>query len=296
MRRIGFYYSIYSHDNLENSIRYVLQLVTNIKIFNALDVNAIDLIVHTDAFTKKIIDDICRYEDISLSKVIFRIHNRNNCSRGMFWRFESLYNTEYDINVCAEGDRSICSYFKGLEFFENSDKSLLLFCNRQISINNNCIDGGAFYVKPNDIDVNIRTKVKQMIEFIDHIEGIGYGVDENYLLIILKKHLSDLNMTIVVNNKLKIKDCIENVEKEFSDLKSIFRNAETLSIDDFQKRNFYNKYKPLDEKLKWYVKTWYGDELCYQLHSSLLKVKKPFRPTSDGFVQSNMLNILYDIL
>ena len=48
------------------------------------------------------------------------MYERNLGARGMFWRFQSFYDKEYDINVCADGDHAPDSFFDQLSAFETS--------------------------------------------------------------------------------------------------------------------------------------------------------------------------------
>ena len=301
MNKIGFFLSMFSNDNIENSISYITTFCVNIKRFNELkEIHPnIDLIVNTDEFTYNIICDICRQEGIDISKIIFHKHRRNSYLRGMFWRFESFYSDEYDITINGEGDYDIRRYFKEIEYFEKNNFDLLIFSVRQIAINNNAIAGGRIFIRPKQISSEIKERIKGLIELFDHIDDIDYGVDEYYLIELLKKHFNDKNICIVVNNKLRIKGAILDINSEITNLKRIFTHAKIISVTDFdvllRNNNLYHIKTDICNNLTYHLQT-VGGKLCYCLYGQSMKIKNPFRVSRSEFCQERLINLIKCII
>lgn len=299
MNKIGIFLSIFSNDNIENSISYITKLCLNIKSYNDLRLSNenIDLIINTDDFTYKIISDICRQERISLDNIIFHKHRRNYGLRGMFWRFESFYADEYDITISGEGDYDLLNYGKELEYFESQTYDLLLHSVRQIKISLNCFAAGRIFIRPKNLSLEIKNRIKQLIELFDHIDDIDYGIDEYYLLSLLKKHFYDKHILIVTTNRLSIKDAIKDIDKEISNIKEYFYNATILTIQEYElliKENSkysFNKY----DYLSYHIKT-VENKLCYCIYGQCLKIKQPFRVSRSEFCQERLIKLIENII
>ena len=299
MNKIGIFLSIFSNDNIENSISYITKLCLNIKSYNDFYINNqnVDVIINTDEFTYKIIVDICRQEKISLDNVIFHKHRRNSGLRGMFWRFESFYADEYDIAICAEGDYDLSKYSKEIEYFETTKFDLLLHSVRQIKISLNCFAGGRIFIHPKNISLETKNKIKHVIELFDHIDDIDYGVDEYYLISLLKKHFYDKNILIVSDNRLNIKNAVKDINIEINNIKECFPKATVLSIQEYEAlikeytKYVFNTY----DYLSYHIKT-VDDKLCYCIYGQCLKIKQPFRINRSEFCQERLLKLVNDII
>ena len=114
--RICFHYSIFSSDNVDNSLSHILRMCDNIDTYkrSGLEKKNVFLKIHTDDFTLRVIKDILKHERMDDFGIIYRIHRRNSGLNGMFWRFEAFFDNDSDIMVSAEGDFPIEKYFAEL--------------------------------------------------------------------------------------------------------------------------------------------------------------------------------------
>lgn len=293
--KIGIFLSIFSNDEISNSISYICKLCENIKRFNYIHTNHnnYNLIVNTDEFTYKIIKDICRQENINIDNVIFHKHRRNMGLRGMFWRFESFYNDEYDICINAEGDYSLEKYLKDIEFFEKNEYTLMLYNVRKIQLSRTPFAAGRIFIKPKLLEKEVKEYIKKYIELFDHIDDIDYGVDEYFLVHVIKKYFLNNKNIIIVSNKSNIKDHVDNLEEEVNVLQNIFKKSNIITINNLEEleKNFIKYTCNNDVCLKYYIKT-FGDDLCYCLYNQCLRLKKPFRVAKSEFCQDKLIKFL----
>lgn len=111
--------------------------------------NWFDIIIHIDIFTQTIFNGILHQEGISKDNIKYVVYERNLGARGMFWRFQSFYDKNYDVNVCAEGDNLPNAFFNQLNMFcqeQFNNSPIMLNLVRKFT-NMNCFDGGRMFLE-----------------------------------------------------------------------------------------------------------------------------------------------------
>ena len=283
--RIAFYYSIYSDDNIENSIVYLTRLAYNIKYYLANDLyEHFDLIINTDDFTQNILREIIHCERVDTmyfvngvhreNHIIWRIFNRNSGSKGMFWRLNSFVDTSYDITINAEGDWPIQNYFKQLEFFKQRPDTAIMFRNmRQFEKNTSALDGGCIFIRPNLIPKECRDKFKDFIDLVDNLSYVMYGMDETFIKKFTVKNLKDVRIIFWLN-KSTVKDNIVDEEHEIEVLNNLFTNCDVIHSQDMEKamKDIKSPYKNEKvEQLKYLVEL--NGQKFYIFDKMFLKLK-----------------------
>ena len=288
MNKIAFFYSLFCDNNISNSIRYLIPFIKNVKLYNAerlLD-NNMYIVLHTDDFTFNIIKRIASQEEVSLENIIVKIHKRNLYLRGMIWRFESFYTNEYDICINAEGDWPIEKYFGQLELIKNSNYNYILHDVRQFNINENCFAAGNFIIKPSCLFNIEKHKIKLVVDLIDNIEQIHYGVDEAFFVNICKKFLSDKFGLIIIHDNMRIFQHVENFEEEKNYVKQVFQNQEIVCIRNIK----YDTVSYSSQQLK------FLKENSYILENNIIEFKNPLRVPKNEWCNLGLSEIINIIL
>lgn len=299
--KIGFFYSIFSVDQIEMSISYILCLVKNIDTLKRVREKSkvygdvVDIVINCDEFTKKIIEDVCKNEDVDSSWVKYHIHRRNNGLRGMFWRFESIFSDEYDVTVNAEGDYEVSNYLKRLEYFVQRQYPLMIFDVRQFNINKNSIVGGMFFVHPKLIKQEVKDKIRRILPLFDHIDDIDYGVDELYLREFLIKNFSNERILVIADHKHNIFQHIEDLEKEKEHLRAVFKKSDVADINWFEGhlKKCTGRYDAEQKKNLKHLNT---NENVYILGNNKYTINPPLRIDRSEFCQNYLLNLIKDLI
>lgn len=293
--KIGIFYSLWCDNDINKSLRYIIPFVTNVRKYNEskLFERNIKIILHTDEFSLNVIKDITNQENISLSNIIIKIHKRNLYLRGMAWRFESLYNDEYDICINAEGDWPIERYDKELQYFiNNKDLSYVLFDVRQFKINPCCFAGGNILIRPNTIGNEDKCKMKLCFNLLSNIEHVHYGVDEFVYVKLAKYILSKYHGLIVINDTMKIFQHVENYKTEYNNIKQVFVNSNILNVRDFN-----SNLKRYNEIIKTKViPLKYSKKDGYQIGNDLYIYKSPLRVDINEFCNNELMEIIDKII
>lgn len=231
--KVAFVASLFIGNNTAQSMPYILPMVRNISKMHGMQ-NGWDLFLHTDAVTKDVVEEVCKAEEIPTDRVNFVLHRRNSGMRGMFWRYAAFFMDElgYDISVVLEGDKQIDSYASDVEVFSGTNHQMMLFDVRQMAVNNNCIDGGTILIRPGIVEPEAKAKLRPVMDLMDHVDDIDYGIDENILLMWLKKNFKNSDVMIVVDDNHNIFQHIENVEAEKEVVAENFPGATIVTIQD----------------------------------------------------------------
>lgn len=303
-KKIAIYYSIYvGNENIALSLSYILQLCNNIKFYNAnkLKDQNLFIVVETDNFTKSIIAKICdhNHERIDLADIIFHINRKNpdSTNRGMFWRFKSLTDVNYDITICGEGDNPLPSQLKYVKFFIDANKQLLINIVKNPEKTNCYINGGFFMAMPRLIKQELRDKISGLLELYDNLDCLSYRSDEMFLQRLIEKRFNSdiailysknipITYGLTCNNIQDAKNFIIN-SLAFSNLIEI-ENTDKEKISDLCKYEIsYTQYKDtFNNVLTNGRQTFYVlDNVCYRL-------REAYHGRANEFTEKRLLNLI----
>ena len=238
LNNVHFHYSIFANNDLSKSMRYLYCIVLNAKRFLS-DRNTFSnckMILHTDAFTKKILSEMFSIEKLvdSSKQIEFSLHNRNDGIRGMFWRLACLYDDSADIAVSAEADESIYDCFKRLLLF-TKDESAVFFG----VVNKNCNErnmflNGNFLFRPGLIDNVVKREWRNCLKIFDNIQNLKYSYDETFSTQFILKYMRDVDCILKIQpSRFKTLLHEEDIETELPKYKALFKNAKLLTNKAF---------------------------------------------------------------
>ena len=236
MNKYCIEYSFFIDSVVENSNLYLYQLVLNINNYlnnNYLN-NNFDIKIHTDDFSRNILNDNLEKQHISLNDNIkFIIYDRSVNSEAFLWRYTTFNDYQYEITICEDVDFDLTKYFNYINYFiENKEYDALFIHSKKYEISPNPFAGGFHIIRPNNISKNIRKKIQNLIYICLQLKNIYFNFDEYILFKILKNLLKDLNLCFILHCNTGVTNQITNYEQEVQILKNIFKNCFCIDKDN----------------------------------------------------------------
>jgi hypothetical protein len=286
--KIAFVASLFVGGGIGSSMPYVLPVVKNIARLNGMG-GGFDLFLHVDGETKGVVERVCSAEGIRTDKVNFVEHRRNMGMRGMFWRYEAFFMDRlgYDMSVILEGDVPVDSYMPDVGVFSDTGHQMMLFDARQMAVSRNCICGGYVLIRPGLVKDCAKRKLRLVMDLMDHVDDVDYGVDENVLLEWLKRNFGDEDLMIVVDDRHKTFQHIENVESEKKVVRGNFPGATIVTRDELEKMRAAHRPAPLPQIR---LKNLSGD--TYRLDGTDIRIGGWWRSGKSEFCRSSLMDIV----
>ena len=297
MDRICFHYSIFSSDNVDNSLSYILRMCDNIDTYkrSGLEKKNVFLKIHTDDFTLRVIKDILKQERMDDSGIIYRIHRRNSGLNGMFWRFEAFFDNDSDIAVSAEGDYPIEKYFAEIEYLQDRPQfCLLVFETRQFLKNRHCFAAGTMIIRPKTIEPETQEKIKGVIALMEHCVSVPYGIDENFVSELFKTRFKQKPLCVIVHDRSRIFDHIEDGRKEMEIIQNYFPNSGTILYSNFTERLGALKKYSVGNKSGFFDRVKRSGQ--YVLNGERHMLKGVFRVGVDEFYEKTLTPMFKNII
>lgn len=284
--KVAFVASLFIGASAERSMPYILPTVANISKLRGL---GWDLFLHTDRDTREVVERVCAAEGIPTDGVNFVMHRRNSGMRGMFWRYEAFFmdGLGYDMSVILEGDMPVDSYVADVGVFSGTGHQMMLFDARQMAVSRNCICGGYVLIRPGLVKECAKRKLRLVMDLMDHVDDVDYGVDENVLLEWLKRNFGNEDLMIVVDDRHKTFQHIEDVETEKRVVRGNFPGATIVTRDELEKMRDAHRRANLPQVR---LRNLSGN--TYRLDGTDIRIGGWWRSEKSEFCHSSLMDVI----